>query len=334
MSPDPPIPHDPRPIRASGPSAEATALRTAYLDLLKLSLCDLVGVETQMVWRDSGRIFSRTLPDDEQRQWRVDGSDWPLNALTMIGLRRLDDLQSCVESVVADGVNGDLIECGAWRGGASILMRATLDSLGQEDRTVYVADSFQGFPAPLPDSSDVDLEVEMNAIDYLAPEADEVRGHFERFGVSRGVEFVPGFFEETLSALAGRSWALIRLDADSYTATQIALDALYSGLQLGGYLIVDDYFHPHLPACRQAVDEFRTAHGIDEELTRIDWTGARWQKRTEVRSGPTAGAVAPAPGPPMRAAARRTGKRIPTDHEVALEHQLAAIREQVERAQR
>ena len=64
------------------------------------------------------------------------GADWPFSGLTMVGLKRLDDLQACVESVVADGVEGDVIEAGAWRGGASILARATLDSLGADDRLV------------------------------------------------------------------------------------------------------------------------------------------------------------------------------------------------------
>jgi hypothetical protein len=331
---DPPTPSDPRPIRASGPRPDAPALRTAYLELLKLSLCDLVGVETQMVWRGGGRVFSRTLPDEEQRQWRVDGSDWPLNALTMIGLRRLDDLQTCVEAIVADGVQGDLIECGVWRGGASILMRATLDSLGQQDRTIFVADSFQGFPAPSEESADVNLELQMNAIDYLAPELDDVREHFERFGVSRGVEFVPGFFEETLERLMDRRWALIRLDADSYSATRLALEVLYAGLEVGGYVVVDDYFHVHLPACRNAVDEFRRAHGVDDEIERIDWTGARWRKRTDVSVRLPAGTGRSPTGPPLRAAAQRTGQRIPTDHELELEQLVAELTERIERDRR
>ncbi len=46
----------------------------------------------------------------------------------MIGAKRLDNLQSCVEDVLAKGVSGDLIETGVWRGGATIFMRAILNS--------------------------------------------------------------------------------------------------------------------------------------------------------------------------------------------------------------
>src|SRR3954466_13569585 len=112
-----------RDLRASGPGPETDSLRTAYLDLLKLSLVDLAGARTLSVTRaGDGRaspgtqVFSRELTGDELAL-RIRGADWPFSGLSMIGLPRLDDLQMCVESVVADGVSGDLIEAGAWRGG-------------------------------------------------------------------------------------------------------------------------------------------------------------------------------------------------------------------------
>src|SRR3954447_7423044 len=48
---------------------------------------------------------------------------WTLAAETMIGKTRLDHLQECVDTVLAEGVLGDVIEAGCWRGGAGILMR-------------------------------------------------------------------------------------------------------------------------------------------------------------------------------------------------------------------
>jgi hypothetical protein len=331
MRDDPPIPSTPRSIEASGPGPDLESLRTAYLDLLKLSLCDLVGVSTQMVWQDDdGRPFSRELRDDDQRGWRVDGTDWPLNALTMVGLRRLDDLQACVAAIVRDEVEGDLIEAGAWRGGASIFMRAALNALGAEDRTVWVADSFQGFPEPLPGTEDSGLDTQMSGIDYLAPALEDVRGYFARFGCERGVEFVPGFFEQTMDGLRGRRWSLIRVDADGYAATQLALKTLYPGLAPGGYVIIDDYFHFQLPVCRRAVDDFRREHGIDDPIERIDWVGARWQKTAPVtpEASETEGENGRRP-PAPRAAPRRDPDRIPTDHELGLEYQLTELRERL-----
>jgi O-methyltransferase len=303
---------------AAGPARD---LRTAYLDLLKLCLCDLAGASTMSVGAlEDGTVMSRELHGDERRL-RVAGMDWPLHGLTMVGLARLDDLQTCIETIVADRVAGDVIEAGAWRGGASILMRATLDTLG-DDRTVYVADSFEGFAAPAAaDDGDPDLSV----YEFLAVPLAEVRESFARLGCERRVEFVPGFFEETLSTLADRRWATVRLDGDTYEATRHALGFLYPGLATGGYLVIDDY--GSFEGCRRAVDEFRREHGISEPIERIDHTGARWRRTDDAPIAPApAGAAAPA-------SRRRSTSRVPTARERELEHELAALRERLAAAE-
>jgi len=48
------------------------------------------------------------------------------HAHTMIGIQRLTNIQRCVERVLADQVQGDLIETGVWRGGCCIFMRGLL----------------------------------------------------------------------------------------------------------------------------------------------------------------------------------------------------------------
>ncbi|HEY1510673.1 MAG TPA: TylF/MycF/NovP-related O-methyltransferase [Solirubrobacteraceae bacterium] len=311
---------------------DAQTLRTAYLELLKLSLCDLAGASTREVrWTGDRRVFSRTLTGEEQIANRRLGKDWPLDGLTMVGMSRLDDLQACVESVVADGVEGDLIEAGAWRGGASILIRATLDSLGAHDRTLWVADSFQGFAPPEAGDPEADRELEthMSQIGFLAPSVETVKGYFERFGVADNVNFVPGYFEETMAGLSGRRWSLVRLDADTYRATRLTLDALYPGLANGGYLVIDDYFHPYLPeSCRKAVDDFRAEHSIEEPVEQIDWNGGRWRKRTEPE--PVGETAAQTPEAPRRPPARDADAPIPTDRELQLKDELAALQARVE----
>jgi O-methyltransferase len=323
-----------REIRATGARPRVDALRAAYLELLKLCLCDLAGEGTASV--DStkdGRLYLRELKG-EQLQLRATGRDWPLHGLTMVGLDRLDDLQACVESVVAEGVEGDLVEAGSWRGGASILMRATLDSLGADERRVWVADSFEGFPvADAPEFREGD---EMHGLEFLSVPLEKVKGYFARFGCESGIRFVPGFFQQTMPELRGRRWSIVRLDGDTYEATWVTLDALYPGLSAGGHLIVDDY--GALEVCRQAVDDFRRERGITEPLEEVDWTCVRWRKETD-------GAPTAAGGPeakPRREVERsisahgvrpRADARIPTQRELELERELTALREQLAAAE-
>ena len=330
------MPHADRPDRsprALAAAPEPERLRAAYLELLKLCLCDLSGTGTTSVWRHTdGTLMSRELGADEL-EIRALGVDWPLHGTTMVGLRRLDDLQACVESVVRDGVPGDVIEAGTWRGGASILARATLDALG-DARTVWVADSFQGFPA---DDADHPDRGDLAPVDYLAVPEARVRENFERLGYTDGVRFVPGFFDATLPSLAGCPWAVIRLDGDTYEATATALDALYPGLAVGGHLIVDDY--GALDECKRAVDEFRARHGIEDPLEEVDWTCVRW-RRTSAEPIAVTAAAAPERAP-ARLVERDGAEPIVSMAERAvrrdmrrLARELTAVRERLAAAER
>jgi O-methyltransferase len=324
-----------REIRALRPRPGANSMRTAYLELLKLCLCDLAGARTLSVSRSGdtrrpdSEVRSRELDDDELGL-RAGGLDWPFSGLTMVGLVRLDDLQACIESAVADGVEGDVIEAGAWRGGAAILGRATLDSLGADERTVWVADSFQGLPAPDAGAFPEDRLLDLSGVGFLAVPLEDVRRYFARFGCEQGVEFVEGYFKETLPTLRGRRWSVVRLDGDTYEATRVGLDSLYPGLSAGGYLIVDDY--GLIPECHAAVHDFRREHEITEPIEKIDFNGIRWRKE----HAPDPSAVSTA-GPPRRAPAptatraKSAGRtRIPTDRELELEREVRELRERLD----
>jgi O-methyltransferase len=197
-------------------------------------------------------------------------------ALTMIGTRRLDNVESCMRSVLENGVPGDFIETGVWKGGTTIFMRGLLKALGITDRRVYVADSFEGVPPPDPESYPADRESVFHLWPGLAVDLPAVKENFARFDLlDEQVEFVKGWFRDTLPALRDHTWAVIRLDGDLYESTMDALENLYGGLSVGGWLIVDDY---EIEACRQAVTDFRAARGVTDEIRPIDGYGVCWQK--------------------------------------------------------
>jgi Macrocin-O-methyltransferase (TylF) len=331
----------PREISALRPRPGEEALRAAYLELLKLCLCDLAGARTLSVGRtgDTRRtdspVFSHEL-SEEELPLRAVGGDWPFSGLTMVGLSRLDDLQACVEAVIADGVEGDMIEAGAWRGGASILARATLDSLGADDRTVWVADSFQGLPQPDPEAFPEDHELDLSRVDFLAVPPEEVLGYFARFGCEQGVELVEGYFDQTLPTLRDRRWAVIRLDGDSYEATWVGLESLYPGLSAGGYLVVDDYVL--IEECRRAVDEYRSQNGITEPIEQVDWNGIRWRRESEPATTAAGRAEQRVPRTERGRGPARPGKsparaHIPTRRELDLERELGDLRERLRKAE-
>lgn len=205
----------------------------------------------------------------------ANGSHWPVLADTMVGRKRLDSLQSLVESVFARRIPGSLLEAGVWRGGCSILMKAMVELYG-EDRAVYLLDSFAGLPKP--ELPELQGEMVFSEIDYLAVSEGFVRARFEAYGITtNGIHFVSGWFKDTVPALARKIGpiAILRLDGDMYESTKVCLDHLYDKVSPGGFIIIDDYM---LFYCRKAVDEFRAARGIDDPLSWPDTTSVFWQK--------------------------------------------------------
>ncbi len=213
-----------------------------------------------------------------ERSRSADGSgDWPLYAQSMIGPVRLRSLRGCVETVITEGIPGDLIEAGVWRGGACVLMRAILVAHGDEQRKVWCADSFAGLPPPDLVRHPADRGIRLHREPQLAVSRAEVEATFRRYGLlDDRVQFVEGWFADTLPQLAGQMWSLIRIDGDMYGSTIDALRSLYPGLAPGGFAVVDDY--GAVGSCREAVDDFRREAAITEPLRHLDWTGVLWRR--------------------------------------------------------
>ena len=194
----------------------------------------------------------------------------------MIGVRRLNNLQECFEHVVNDDVPGDLIEAGAWRGGATIFMRALLEAYDVRDREVWVADSFEGMPKPDPANYPADENLDLSSFEMLAVAVEEVQRNFRRYGLlDDRVHFLKGWFKDSLPDAPIEKLAILRLDADLYESTMDALVPLYPKLSSGGCLIIDDYW---VPACAKAIHDYRAEHGIVEPIRRIDEMSAYWIK--------------------------------------------------------
>lgn len=207
---------------------------------------------------------------------REEGRVWPRYADTMIGLKRLDNLQFCVETTIRERIAGDFIETGVWRGGACIFMRAILAAYAIADRVVYVADSFEGLPKPDSQKFPFDKGDTHYLHKFLAVSQDEVENNFRRYGLlDEQVVFLKGWFKDTLPSAPIERLAVLRLDGDMYGSTMDALTNLYPKLSRGGFCIIDDYA---LPGCRKAVDDFRAANGISADVMVVDWSGRYWRK--------------------------------------------------------
>lgn len=242
-----------------------------YLDLLKRILVNSIYQDPAQ----PAHWYRGTSYDSARRET---GKDWPSLAHTMVGSKRLDNVQQCVESVLREQIPGDLIETGVWRGGVAILMRGILKAHNDTQRTVWLADSFRGIPPAGLDGHPLDQALALDQFnDVLGISRNRVEENFRRYGLlDAQVRFLEGWFSDTLPAAPIQRLAILRLDGDLYQSTTDALTHLYPKLSPGGYIIIDDF---EIEACRQAVKDYRSAHGIDDDICPIDDNGVFWRKQ-------------------------------------------------------
>lgn len=276
----------------AGGEALAAENRRRYLELLKMTLTRAAFLERYRVLTPenlANRVLNRGAqavlstrhlelvrqvnPESESRAL---GLDWPAEAETMIGLRRLDNLQECIDSIVTESVPGDCIETGVWRGGAVIFMRAALDAWGDYRRLVWAADSFAGLPRPNSADYPIDEGDEHHTVGTLKVPLEEVKRNFAKYGLREdGVRFIKGWFKDSLPCAPIERLALLRMDGDMYESTMDALSNLYPKVVVGGYIVVDDYC---LEGARAAVADYREQHQIDDTIIDVDGTGAFWRR--------------------------------------------------------
>jgi O-methyltransferase len=183
-----------------------------------------------------------------------------VEGLTLVPDARLVALGRLVDGILDRDVPGDVVECGVWRGGASFFMCDVLDH-AHDPRRVWMFDSFEGLPAPLPIDGEkantwvANPNVHPRYRNNIAP-LDEVREAAWRLGHTARCQIVKGWFADTLPETAQQIGpiALLRLDGDWYESTKTCLEALYDQVSVGGVIIADDYLT--YDGCAVALHEF------------------------------------------------------------------------------
>lgn len=210
---------------------------------------------------------------------------------TMTSTERVIATIRAVDHIVANGIGGDLVECGVWRGGSMMAMAYSLLRHAEIDRTLYLYDTYSGMTAPTPrdvqlDGAPADLLLASSARDthiWAFATLDEARRNLEATGYPVDkLRFIVGPVEETIPQTIPDAISILRLDTDWYESTRHELVHLYPLLSENGILIVDDY--GHWRGSREATDEYFARIGSHPYLHPIDYTGVLAVKTGGTRS--------------------------------------------------
>lgn len=222
------------------------------IELLKIRLLQLMDITTE----------------DEMFR-RINGLDW--NGYTMIGLRRLDNLEMCINSVIKNNVTGAIVEAGVWRGGACIFAAGVLKEAGVK-RNIYVCDVFDDtFPGP---QYECDSWTEVYDFTALSVSLGDVKANFNKFSLlTDNVIFKQGWFSDTLQTIE-EPISILRVDGDTYQSTLETLQ-LEKNIPSGGFIIMDDWA---INVSRRAFLDYFEDRVTDKDVVEVDSLSVYWKK--------------------------------------------------------
>lgn len=154
------------------------------------------------------------------------------------------NLMSLVRSI--QGIPGDIIECGSYRGGTAMAM-----ALADPSKTVYAFDTFSGMPQV--SASDQHKLGDFGDVDF-----NEIATAAHPFG---NLSLVKGEFKDTLPQfLSSRpnpyTISALFLDCDLYESYKLALQLLWHRVAPGGICILEDYGVTDCQGATKACEEF------------------------------------------------------------------------------
>jgi O-methyltransferase len=202
----------------------------------------------------------------------------------------LIQLSMAVSIAITQGISGDFMECGVWRGGSSIFFRALIEALSIPNRTIFAADSFEGTPA-FSDEYREDYNWQWPYRQAELPEVFSVEDVVEQFDYFKlydpQVVLLKGLFNQLRYSEYPALISVLKIDAGNYEGTSQALEAMYPRVALGGFVMVDEYYSPRTHVMVQrAVDDYLRRHNADDEnIQRIpgeNAMGVIWQKNKVV----------------------------------------------------
>ena len=192
---------------------------------------------------------------------------------TKLNYTRLAKLYEIAKTLESEKLQGNLVECGVWRGGSAGIVAATV-----KNRESWLFDSFEGCPKP------TDLDIAYDGQEgkegaYKADEREVRRLFFDKLRIDESrVKIVRGLFEDTIPKFKDKIGliALLHLDADWHESTKLCLENLYDKVVERGFVVIDDY--GYWEGCRKAVDEFIKQNNLKVKLIKTDYPEVYFQK--------------------------------------------------------
>ena len=164
-------------------------------------------------------------------------------------------------------IEGDIVECGVFKGANCRFICDYLKSINYENINIFLYDTFEGMPCA--SSNDINIFTKKNYNFYLKKmqKNNEVDNFYKYENIENvkkllfqtnynknKIHFIKGLVEETIPKTIPNKISLLILDTDYYDSTKHELQHLYPLVEKGGIIIIDDY--GTWSGVKKAVDEY------------------------------------------------------------------------------
>jgi len=148
-----------------------------------------------------------------------------------------------------DGVAGDTVECGVYKGCSSFIM---LSANGKSSfaRTHHIFDSFEGLSGP------TDKDGQYWTANDLAVTEQMVRQNLHEF---ENAILYRGWIPDRFAEVANQRFSFVHVDVDLYQPTLESIMFFYDRINPGGIFVCDDFGFLTCPGATAAVKEFLRA---------------------------------------------------------------------------
>jgi len=204
---------------------------------------------------------------------------------TLTSMYSIAVLLDSVNYIIKNKIEGDIVECGVWRGGSIMAIAKMLIDLKNKSKEIYLFDTFEGMTKPIGEI-DIDIsgismleqfekmKITEESSNWMRSSLLEVKEAVYSTGYDKEkFHFIKGKVEDTLPKKSPEKISLLRLDTDWYKSTKHEMINLFPKISKGGIIIIDDY-GSHLGS-KKAVDEYLSENNILLFLSRIGAGGTR-----------------------------------------------------------
>ena len=158
-------------------------------------------------------------------------------------------------------IEGDILECGVFKGFSSLLLRTIDNKLSSSNKNnFFLIDSFEGLSEILDEDKPANKNIYQSKKGDLKSSIENVETLFKYFD---NVNILKGWIPEIFDILdESNKYKFVHIDVDLYQPTYDTLNYIYDKVVLGGMIITDDYQTPFFPGNKIAWEKFCKSKNI------------------------------------------------------------------------